>query len=532
MVVTPERHATAVGAAVLRDGGNAIDAAVAVAAALTVTYPVAGNLLGGGFLLYVDPDGNAYALDHREVSPRALTPDHFRDASGKIDPRRSREGGLAVGVPGSAAGLEAMHRRWGTRPFRALVRPAVRLARQGFPISRRAAAEIEKRLEALAADPEARAIFTRDGRAPEPGDRLVQRDLARTLRRYGREGAAAIHTGEIARAIADTVTAYGGVLTVDDLASYRPVSRDPLRGTYRGHDLVTFPPPSSGGVALLQILAMLEPLDLTDSGPGSSRTLHRMIEAERRAYADRASWLGDPDAFAVPVEALLDPDYLRARAASIREDRATPSEEISAGVFEGIESPDTLHVSIVDRHGGAVALTTTLNSAFGAAIVARGTGLLLNNEIDDFALAPGVPNQFGLLGGRANAVSGGKRPLSSMTPTIVLRDGRPVLVVGSPGGSTIITTVLQIVVNVLEHGMELQEAVDAPRIHHQYLPDVVFHERRGLTEDVRRALEARGHTLRLRTRPIGVVAAIALDPETGEWLGAADPRDDGTAEAP
>lgn len=532
MVVTPEPAATRIGVEVLGDGGNAIDAAVAVALALAVTVPRAGNLGGGGFLLYRSPDGAYAALDLREVAPAALTPEHFLGPDGLPDRRRSREGGLAVGVPGTPRGLEEAHRRWGALPWKRLVRPAIRLAARGFEITPMQADSFAGRLEVLSGNDEARRIFTLDGAALPAGYRLVQPDLAATLRRIARHGAAGFHDGPVAAAIAETVQRHGGVLTRDDLGAYAPVLRTPVEGRYRGHRIVSFPPPSSGGIALLQMLAMLERFDLAESGPGSSRTVHRVAEAGRRAFADRGRWLGDPDHVEVPVDALLDPAYLRTRSESIRDDRATPSDDTGAWAPPTPASTETLHFSIVDADGGAVSMTTTLNSWYGTGIVAEGTGVLLNNEIDDFTLGAGVPDQYGLVGGAANAVAGGKRPVSSMTPTIVeAREGPPgpLLVLGSPGGSTIISTVAEVIVGIIDHDLELQAAVDAPRFHHQWKPDRISHEALAFPEDVRVALERLGHTLAAWPRPQGRVAAILRD-GGGGWLGAADPRGWGSAE--
>jgi len=528
IVVSPERHATEVGVEVLRSGGNAVDAAVATAVALTVTYPRAGNLTGGGFLLYRAPDGRIHALDFREVAPQGLTAAMLLDGEGKPDPGKTRGSGLAVAVPATLHGLAEAQARWGTRPLAALVRPAIPLAERGIPVSRGEAATLEEEREKLLRDPGARALFAPAGRLLREGEVLVQRDLARTLRSVAREGPRALTAGPIAEAIVRTAGGRGGVLTLADLAAYKPLQREPLVGTYRGLKVTTFPPPSAGGIAVLQILAMLERFDLAASGPGASLTLHRLAEAERRAFADRSFWVGDPAAVRVPTAALLDPRYLAARAATIRDDAATPSSGVQAGKLDG----DTLHLVTADREGGLVTLTTTLNSNYGVGIVAAGTGLLLNDEVDDFAVAPGVPNQFGLAGGAANAVAGGKRPVSSMCPTIVERPGaaRPLLALGSPSGSRIVSAVVQTILNVVDFKMELQEAVDAPRIHHQWLPDVLYHEPRALPADVAEALRARGHTLEARTFT-WVVAAVGTA-EDGTWVGAADPRGEGTAGAP
>ena len=530
MVSSPEKLAGTVGLEVLERGGNAVDAAVATAFALAVTFPRAGNLGGGGFLLYRTPDGRCVALDFRETAPAALTSALFRNAKGGIDPMKSLEGGLAVGVPGSVAGLALAHARFGTRPWAELLSPAIELAENGFSVSEVSAKIFADENVRLAADPGARALFTHDGKPLLAGDRLVQKDLAKTLRAIAASGPKAFYEGETADAIVRTIGAVGGVLSRDDLAGYKAIEREPLVGSYRGHRVVTFPPPSSGGGVLLQMLAMLERFDMAASGAGSSLTLHRLAEVERRAYADRSGVLGDPAFVDVPVKALLDPAYVARRAATIRDDRATPSSKVRPGIAGREEGGDTLHLSTADARGGAVALTTTLNSWFGAAIVATGTGVLLNNEIDDFALGEGVANQWGLLGGSANAVRGGKRPLSSMSPTIVEAvpaGPRPYLVLGSRGGATIITSVLQTIVHVVDDGLTLQEAVDFPRVHHQWQPDLLQIEPHGLTEDVAAALRSRGHVLKTRD-PIANVVAIGIDAQ-GRYTGAADPREESVA---
>ena len=531
MVVAPEARAAEVGLAILKQGGNAVDASVATALALAVTYPTAGNLGGGGFLLYRTPEGQFHAYDHRETAPTELVAGMFLDREGKPVPERSLRGGLAVGVPGTVAGLLDAHRRWGSLPFKDLAAAAIRLAEDGFAISAATADSLNRNRELLSADPEAARIFLRRDRLWQTGDRLVQPDLAATLRRLAAGGREAFYAGKVGQAMVDTVHGYGGVLTMDDLAGYKPVLRKPVHGVYRGYRVTSFPPPSSGGIVLLQILKMLNAFDIERSGYGGSRTIHLMVEAERRAYADRARWLGDPEFFDVPVQDLLDPDYLSGRAGTIDAEQATPSGRIAPYAPVPEESPETLHFSIADAQGGIVAMTTTLNSSYGSGIVAKGTGILLNNEIDDFAVAPGVPNQFGLVGGEANSIRGGKRPLSSMTPTIVTTNTahpRPVMALGSPGGSTIITSVLQVLLNVLDHHMPLQEAVDAPRFHHQWLPDVVRYEARMLPRDVADGLTRRGHNLELSSHSLGNVAAIWFAGD-GTIHGAADPRGQGRA---
>jgi gamma-glutamyltranspeptidase/glutathione hydrolase len=433
-------------------------------------------------------------------------------------------------VPGSVAGLAGAHERWGTRPWAELILPAIRLAEEGVVISELTAEIFSEENARLSADPAARAIFTKDGAPLAAGARLVQKDLAKTLRAIAASGPSAFYGGSVAAAIVKGTSDNGGVMTLDDLAGYRAVTRSPLTGTYRGRTIVAFPPPSSGGIVLLQALGMLERFDLAGSGAGSALTLHRIAEAERRAFADRSAFLGDPDVVKMPIATLLSRSRLDERSASIRDDRATPSSRVRPAGAPGREGLNTLHLSVADARGGAVALTTTLNSWFGAAMVAPGTGVLLNNEIDDFALAGGVPNQWGLLGQDANAIAGGKRPLSSMCPVVVeaVPPGpRPLLVVGARGGPRIISAVLQTILHVVDDGMTIQEAVDAPRIHHQWMPDALVRERRALPRDVEAALEKRGHTL-TTLDPVGAVAAIGLDAE-GRWTGAADPRDESVA---
>ncbi len=531
MVVTPDPYATAVGVDVMRSGGNAFDCAVAVAFALAVTFPQAGGIGGGGFALLRTADGGYHALDYRELAPAALTAEMFLDEQGRPVEGRSLEGGLAVGVPGVVAGLAEMHRRFGSRPWAELLAPAIRFAEEGFVVLPYQHRSLARHAEKLSADPEAAQTFLREGRPPEEGELLVQKELASTLKSIAKHGASAFYSGPTAAAVAGSVRGSGGVMVVEDLAAYRPTWREPVEGSYRGYRVISFPPPSSGGVALLQMLGMLEHFDLKAAGFGSSEAVHLMAEAERVAFADRARWLGDPEFFEVPVKELLDPRYLADRAAAVKADRATPSSGLSPLAPRVNEPKETLHFSIVDGEGGAVACTTTLNALFGNGTVASGTGVLLNNEIDDFSLAPGSPNIYGLLGGEANAVAGGKRPLSSMTPTIVEPpDGgkRPIMVLGSPGGPAIITAVLQVLVNVVDHGMPLQEAVNAPRFHHQWQPDLIECELRAFPADVVRNLEARGHKVIESEAILGNVNAIGLDGE-GRWLGAADPRREGAA---
>jgi gamma-glutamyltranspeptidase/glutathione hydrolase len=530
MAVAPDPVAAEVGRDVLRRGGRAADAAVAIAFALSVTDPMAGSLGGGGFALVRSGAGATVALDFRETAPAALMPEHFLDSEGRPVPARATDSGLSVGVPGLVAGLWALHREHGSLPWSGLLAPAIRLAEEGFPLPRFQAEALASAADRLRRRDASRGLFFRpDGTPLREGDRLVQRDLARTLRRIAAEGPRAFYEGQLAERIARTVREEGGVLTQDDLRGYRPVARAPLAGSYRGHTVETFPPPSGGGIALLAILGMLDRFDLASSGPYSSATVHRMVEAERRAFADRARALGDPAFVEVPVDRLLDPARIAELARGIDDARATPSASLSG--FSGTGGGETLHFTVADARSNVVAATISLNLWFGSGIVVPGTGVLLNNQIADFSLARGVPDPYGLVGGDANAVAGGKRPVSSMTPTLVLAPGntpRPRLALGSPGGPTIITSVAQVVSRVVDHGMSLQEAVDSPRFHHQGIPDRIDHEKNAFSKDTAEALLRLGHLLRER-EPIGSVQALAWNPSRNEWEGAADPRRDGAA---
>jgi gamma-glutamyltranspeptidase/glutathione hydrolase len=530
MVGSTEVHATRVGVEVLRAGGNAVDAAVAVGFALAVTHPQAGNLGGGGFMVVRLPDGRETTIDYRETAPAAAGRDMFLDEAGDPIPGRSLTGPLAAGVPGSVAGMLLAHERYGRLPLARLIDPAEALARDGFEVSWALSDAIAAAASRLATFPSTAAAFlTPDGHAPEPGARLRQPDLARTLGAIKARGRDGFYTGAIADAIVREMKRTGGIMTAADLAAYRAIERPPVVGTYRGLRIVSMGPPSSGGIALVELLNLLEAFPLGTYGHNASRTMHLMIEAERRVYADRSEWLGDPSFTKVPISGLISKPYAAALRAGIDPFRATPSADVLPGNPGAYESLETTHYSVIDADGGAVSVTTTLNGSFGNAQVVPGTGILLNNEMDDFSAKPGSPNMFGLIGGSANAIAPGKRMLSSMTPTIVVKDGRTWLVLGSPGGGRIITTVLQVLLNVVDHGMDVQEAVDAPRFHHQWLPDAVLLEARGFPADVVDALEAMGHTVRLGPDS-GDVPLLAIDPSSGLRLGAADPRQDGVTE--
>jgi gamma-glutamyltranspeptidase / glutathione hydrolase len=528
MVGSSEVHASAAGIEILKAGGNAVDAAVATGFALAVTHPEAGNIGGGGFMVIRLVDGRETTIDYREKAPKRATRDMFLDEHGKPVDERSRVGALACGVPGSVAGLALAERKYGRLTLAKVMSPAIALARDGFEVSAGLAAALERAKPRLSRFPAStRAFYRADGTAPHEGDRLAQPDLARTLALIAEQGPAAFYRGPIADLLEREMTATGGLITKDDLASYTPTERAPVTGTYHGYRIVSVPPPSSGGVGLIELLNILEPYPLAEYGPNSSRAMHLIIEAERRVYADRAEWLGDPDFFKVPVTGLTSKSYADRVRASISEGHATPSAEVRAGAPRDFEPTETTHYSVVDADGNAVATTTTLNGGFGNAETVAGAGFLLNNEMDDFSALAGSPNMFGLVGGDANAVGPGKRMLSSMTPTIVSKDARTVLVLGSPGGSHIITTVLQVVLNVLDFRMNVQQAVDAPRFHHQWTPDVVTIEQQGFPADVLTSLRAMGHTTRVAAEDMGEVHAIGIDPSTGVRFGASDPRGEG-----
>jgi gamma-glutamyltranspeptidase/glutathione hydrolase len=521
MVVAQEVRAARIGADVLERGGNAVDAAVATGFALAVTYPRAGNIGGGGFMVIrLAAENRDIAIDYRETAPAATTRETFLDAQGAADPKKSRDLGLAIGVPGTVAGLALAHRQYGSGQFTLaqLIAPALALARDGIPVEDDTADSLPLVQERLARWPSSAKIFLRPGGGVlAPGDRLVQADLARTLDAIARGGPRAFYEGPIADRIVAAVNAAGGLMTHDDLKNYRAVERPVIRGTYRGYDIVSMPPPSSGGALLIEMLNVLEGFTLRAGDPD---TLHLMIETMRYAYADRARLLGDPDFVKMPIAGLTSKRYAAALRAMINRERAQPSLAIRGGDPASFEGDNTTHFSVVDRFGNAVANTYTLNLSYGVGLVAEGTGVLLNNELDDFAAAPGAPNAFALIGFDANAPGPNKRPLSSMTPTIVLKDGKPFLVTGSPGGSRIITVVLQVLLNVIDHGMMLAKAVQAPRIHHQWLPDEVVVEA-GLPTAVVAALQARGHRLAVRP-PLGSTNSIMITPDG--LVGAADTR--------
>ena len=529
MVAAAEPLAVGVGVNVLKAGGNAVDAAVAVGFALAVTYPLAGNIGGGGFMVIRLADGRETTIDFRECAPSRATRDMFLDTSGQAVPERSQVGALAAGVPGSVAGLAYARTHYGTRPLAQLVAPAIALARDGFDVSWQLSGSLTHVKPLLSKFPASvRAFYAADGSAPQPGDRLTQPDLAKTLQRIADTGPDAFYRGAVADLIVAEMQRTGGLISKDDLASYQPVERRPVTGTYRGYRIVSMAPPSSGGVAVIELLNVLEGFPLNEYGAGSSRSTHVLAEAERRVFADRAQWIGDPDFVRVPVSGLTSRAYAESLRKSIDLAHATPSTAVGAGSPTTYESNETTHFSVVDADGNAVSVTTTINGGYGNGQVVPGAGFLLNNEMDDFTARPGQPNSAGLVSGTTNEIAPGKRMLSSMSPTIVVKDGRNWLVTGSPGSGMIISTVLQTIVNMVDFGMNVQEAVDAPRMHHQWQPDVLLLERPGFPADVVTALEALGHNTR-SIDAVGEAHAIAIDPATAVRLGAADPRGSGAA---
>jgi gamma-glutamyltranspeptidase/glutathione hydrolase len=528
IVASQEKRATRIGVDILRAGGNAVDAAVATGFALAVTHPQAGNIGGGGFMLvHLASRNETIAIDYRESAPAAMTRDIFLDANGEADPKRSRDSALGIGVPGTVAGLALAQEKYGSGKFTLaqLIAPAIRLAREGFEVDDELADTLPRAQLRLARWPASAKIFLKsDGTGLTRGDRLVQADLASSLEAVAIQGPRAFYDGPLAEKITNAVQANGGIMTADDLKNYQAIVRPVVRGSYRGYDIASMPPPSSGGVHLIQILNILEGFPLRELGAGSAAAYHLMIEAMKPAYADRAQFLGDPAFVKVPVAGLTSKRYAAELRKAIDPERARPSREVRAGNPSPHEGDNTTHFSVVDAEGNAVANTYTLNFFYGLGLVADGTGILLNNELDDFAAKAGAPNAFGLVGSDANAPGAGKRPLSSMSPTIMFRDGRVFLVTGTHGGSRIITMVAQVILNVVDHQMNIAEAVAAPRIHHQWLPDQVDAES-GLSPDTIRILEARGHKI-VVGRTFGSANSIMLTPDS--LAGAADPRQRGT----
>jgi gamma-glutamyltranspeptidase/glutathione hydrolase len=524
MVVTRESHATDVGLDVLKSGGNAIDAAIAVGFALAVTHPSAGNIGGGGFMLVRMADGRTAFIDFRERAPEKASRNMYLDASGKPT-QDSVTGYRATGVPGTVRGLEYASKKFGKKPWAELVRPAVDLASKGFVLSYGQANGLRGAARGLRQFPESNRIFLRDGKFYEPGDTFIQPELGRTLDRIAHLGSKDFYEGETARLLAKDMQEHGGLITLADLQRYVAIERKPMTGKYRGYDILTAPPPSSGGVGILQMLGMLEGTHYENGGAGSASVVHYMTEAMRRYFADRARYLGDTDFVKVPLVDLLDPKYIAMRRGTIDPEEATPSSKVGPMVVVHPESNQTTHYTVADGDGNIAAVTYTLNGGYGSKVTATGLGFLLNNEMDDFAAKPGEPNMYGLIQGEANAIAPRKTPLSAMTPTIVLKEGKPFLALGSPGGPTIINTVLEVMVNVIDFRMNVQDAVNWPRFHHQWMPDELRVER-GYSPDTIVLLQDRGYTVKTVGNQ-GECAAILF--ENGWLAGAPDPRTEGTA---
>ncbi len=522
MVASQEALATQIGVDIMKQGGNAIDAAVAVGYALAVTLPRAGNLGGGGFMLvYLADEQRSIAIDYREVAPQAAYPDMFLDDAGNANSQLSRFHGLAVGVPGTVLGFELALNKYGSMSLAQVMAPAIKLARDGIVVTPDLAYSLQATKKRLSQWPSTKTIFYKaDGSNYQPGEILKQTDLANTLTAIAKKGSPAFYQGPIAKQICDSVRNAGGMMTMQDLATYEAMERQPVMGNYRGYQIISMPPPSSGGVHIIQMLNMLSQFPIDKMGHNSAATIHVMAESMRRAYADRSLYLGDPDFVNVPVAELTNKQYAKQLVSQIDLNKATPSSEVSPGTLLPYESNQTTHYSVVDKFGNAVSNTYTLNFSYGSGLVANGTGVLLNNEMDDFSAKPGTPNAYGLIGGKANAVAAKKRPLSSMTPTIVLKDNKPYLVTGSPGGSRIITTTLQVIMNVIDHHMNIAEASAATRIHHQWLPDMIRIEQ-GLNVDTINLLENKGHKVEVKPA-MGSTQTIMLT-EEGVY-GASDPR--------
>ena len=521
MVASEQELASRIGLDILKSGGNAVDAAVAMGFALAVALPNAGNIGGGGFMMVHDAKtGKSVALDFREVAPAKATRDMYLDAQGKVIDGKSLYTHYAVGVPGTVAGMEHALKRWGTLPLSRVVAPAVALADKGFPVSETLAKILQQEQKNMGRWPATQAIFWKNGAPLKRGDALVQKDLAQSLRLIGEQGAKAFYEGAIAQKIAAEMAPHAGALSLQDLKNYKVVEREPVRGSYRGYQIVTMPPPSSGGAHLIQILNMMERWPMNQWSVNSAKSIHHMAEGMKLAYADRAEYLGDPDFVKVPLKGLISKRYADQLAAGINATQARSAKDIKPGKPQPYESDQTTHYSVVDKAGNAVAVTYTLNTNFGSGIVAKGTGIMLNNEMDDFSAKPGVANAYGLVGGEANAVAAGKRPLSSMTPTLVLKDGKPTLVTGSPGGARIITTVLQTVVNTIDFGMNPAEAAATPRFHHQWTPDELRIEK-GFSADTLALLRQWGHNVAVKPS-MGRTQTIQI--RDGMLYGASDPR--------
>ena len=528
IVASTNEIASKVGVDILKRGGNAVDAAIAVAFALAVTHPAAGNLGGGGFMMIRLKGGRATAIDYREMAPAAATRNIYLDKNGKVieGDGGSIEGYRAAGVPGTVRGMELALKKYGSHrlTWSQLIEPARTLAANGFKVTYTLGRGLRGNKDYLSKYPETKRIYLNSGKFYDEGDVFRQPDLAATFARLQQRGANEFYEGQTARLIVDDMKRHNGLITMEDMHGYVAKEREPLRGNYRGHEIISMPPPSSGGAVLLEMLNILEGYDFKKMDWASSDRYHLMTEAMRRAFADRAEYMGDSDFVKVPIAGLVDKKYAAQLRNTINPDRASSSEQVRAGKPVGYESDETTHFTVVDAEGNAVANTYTLNNSYGSAVVAKGTGVIMNDEMDDFAAKPGTPNLYGLIQGERNAVAPHKRPLSAMTPTFVLRkDGSFWFTVGSPGGPTIINTVLDVITNVIDYGMNIQQAIDAPRIHHQWLPDELVAEPYGLSGDTQKALVARGHKL-AKARYLGDCEGIMIEEKTGTRLGATDPR--------
>lgn len=528
IVVTDNNLATQAGLTVLTQGGNAIDAAVTIGLVMAVTYPQAGNIGGGGFMLiYQAQTQQVIAIDYRETAPAKAHQNMFLDQDGHVNPQLSRFSHLAVGVPGTVAGLALALEKYGTFSLAQTLAPAITLAQEGFVVSKALSESIKQHLPKNHSSSTPNIFFNASGKVYEPGERLVQKDLAKTLTLLAKAGTSAFYRGQIANLIVAEMKTHGGLITKDDLANYRAIIRSPVPGSYRGYEIYSMAPPSSGGVHIIQILNILEKDDIKSLGHNSVATIHLLSEAMKRAYADRSKYLGDPDFVKVPIAELISKRYATQLRATINPTKATASTAILPGTLPSYESDETTHYGVVDKVGNAVSNTYTLNFAFGSGIIVPGAGFLLNNQMDDFSAKPGVPNAFGLIGGKANAIQARKRMLSSMSPTIVLKAGKPFLVTGSQGGSRIISTVLQVIMNVIDHDMNIQEAVNAVRIHHQWLPDELNVEE-GLSLDTSQLLTQMGYKIVVKPT-MGSAPSILIAPTRKIYFGAADPRKNGLA---
>ena len=525
-VVSARIEASEAGKTVMQQGGNAYDAMVATSFALTVVYPVAGNITGGGFFVYRSAEGEVGSLDYREMAPLGAHKDLYLDENGNVIPKLSTVGGMAVGIPGAVAGILEVHKKMGTLPLKQLMQPAIDLAEKGYVVTEKQAKSFKKYSE-LFVEVNGKDTFFAQGH--QAGDTIVNPALAKTLRAIAEKGNEGFYDGWVAQAMVNKTRATGGILSLEDLKAYSPRWREPVQFSYKDLNLISMGPPSSGGICLAQLMQMVEPYDLKAMGHNSPEAMHVMVEAERRSYADRAHFLGDPDFVTIPQDHLLDKTYANERMQNFSTDKATLSSEISHGDIIVVERDETTHFSIVDKEGNAVSVTTTLNGAYGSKVFVDELGVFMNNEMDDFSSKPGTPNMFGLTGSKANSIAPKKRMLSSMTPTIVEKNGDLYMVVGTPGGSTIITSVFQTILNVYEHGMEMQEAVDAPRFHHQWLPDIVVLEPDSFENTVVEELKSKGHTIEAKySRIIGKVDAIHKN-EKGQLSVGADTRGDDAA---